>query len=301
MNQATHTAPLLRDVVRLYVRAQRAHAACDDGASTVQCHVMTELLRQQGLSQQTLVARLGLDKAWISRAVDALVAQGAVSKQTSARDRRSVTLTLTELGRARAGALEQAVNSHAHSVLERIPAANHAQLHQALQLLQQALSGAHGCAGGAQNVELTLRPAEPHDWPAIDALLRQAGLPLDGAREQLGLFLIGQLGAEPVCAGALELYGNAALLRSVVVKPQLQGRHYGKQLIGQLLQLAIQRGATELYLLTTSAQAYFSALGFAAIGRDAVAASVQQSQQFHGACPASATAMRLRLDAPAPI
>lgn len=62
-------APLIREIVRLYVRAQRKQAHCGDGASTVQCHVLTELMREEGMGQQALAQRLGLDKGWISRRV----------------------------------------------------------------------------------------------------------------------------------------------------------------------------------------------------------------------------------------
>ncbi len=133
--------PLLREVARLYVRAQRTQVACCDGASNVQCHVLTELLRADGLTQRALVERLNLDKGWISRAVDALVADGAVDKRQSERDRRSVNLSLTAAGRARAGKLERQLNGHAAALLDAIPAEHHAQVQQSLHLLLQALQG----------------------------------------------------------------------------------------------------------------------------------------------------------------
>lgn len=84
------TALLLREVVRIFSRSQRINASCTDGASTVQCHVLNELLRNPGITQQHLVEKLGLDKSWISRAIDGLVKTGAVTKQVSQHDRRNV-------------------------------------------------------------------------------------------------------------------------------------------------------------------------------------------------------------------
>ncbi len=139
MPAPTSLGSLIRDVARLYVRAQRAQAACRDGASTVQCHVLTELFRQDGLTQQALVQRLGLDKAWLSRAVDALVGDGAVVKKPSPKDRRSTNLSLTRRGRARAEKLEQGLNGHASQLMAAIPQERHAQIQESLQLLLQAL------------------------------------------------------------------------------------------------------------------------------------------------------------------
>lgn len=86
---------LVREVSRLFVRSQRAQTSCVDGASNVQCHVLTELLRVDGITQQALVERLSLDKAWISRALESLVSDGVVSKLPNEQDKRSVQLSLT--------------------------------------------------------------------------------------------------------------------------------------------------------------------------------------------------------------
>lgn len=130
---------LVREVSRLFVRSQRAQTSCVDGASNVQCHVLTELLRADGITQQALVERLSLDKAWISRAVESLVSDGVVSKLPNEQDKRSVQLSLTALGRVRAEKLENALNAHAAQVFNLIPADKHAQLEESLQILIDAL------------------------------------------------------------------------------------------------------------------------------------------------------------------
>jgi DNA-binding MarR family transcriptional regulator len=130
---------LVREVSRLFVRSQRAQTACVDGASNVQCHVLTELLRVDGITQQALAERLSLDKAWISRAVESLVSDGVVSKLPSDLDKRSVKLSLTPLGRVRAEKLESALNSHAAQVFNLIPQDKHALLEESLNILITAL------------------------------------------------------------------------------------------------------------------------------------------------------------------
>lgn len=293
---------LLRDVARLYMRAQRSQVACCDDASTVQCHVLTELLRADGLTQRALVERLNLDKGWISRAVDALVAEGAVDKRQSERDRRSVNLSLTAAGRARAGKLERQLNSHAAALLDAIPAGHHAQVQQSLDLLLQALQGdtaqprqdPRACSAAANT--LVLRPASAADWPAIGALLRRAALPLDGAREHLDDYLVGTVAGDIVCAGGLEVYGADALLRSVVVAPQCRGMGHGAALMASLMQLAKERGVAHLFLLTTTAADYFDGFGFAPASNDEVPQAMRRSREFQGACPASATLLAARVD-----
>lgn len=131
---------LVREVSRLFVRSQRAQTSCVDGASNVQCHVLTELLRVDGITQQALAERLSLDKAWISRAVDSLVGDGVVSKLPHDLDKRSVQLSLTPLGRVRAEKLEQTLNAHAAQVFESIPAEKHAQIMDSLAILFEALN-----------------------------------------------------------------------------------------------------------------------------------------------------------------
>lgn len=132
-------ALMVRELSRLFVRSQRAQSASVDGASNVQCHVLTELLRVDGLTQQALAERLSLDKAWISRAVESLVSDGVVQKSPHESDGRSMKLSLTALGRIRAEKLEQTLNAHAIRMFEHIPTAQHAQIHDALAILIEAL------------------------------------------------------------------------------------------------------------------------------------------------------------------
>lgn len=286
-------ADLVREVVRLFARAQRKQARCGDGASTVQCHVLTELIRQEEIPQRVLVDRLGLDKGWISRAVDTLVTEGSISKQASQQDRRSVMLSLTPAGRSRAQKLEQELNDHAAQLFAHVPHDHHAQVQESLQLLLNALSGRSSCRSECGGV--VLRPATSQDWKKIKHLLLVAGLPLDGAQEHLAHFVVGETDGQLICAGGLEVYGGDALLRSVVVADGSRGKGLGKQLLEWLAQQAAALGVTSLYLLTTNAASYFSTMGFLAAARDRIPEPLTRSLQFQGACPASAIAMTMRI------
>jgi amino-acid N-acetyltransferase len=138
------------------------------------------------------------------------------------------------------------------------------------------------------------RGASADDWPAVERLLSSAGLPLAGAREHLDHFVVAeQDGAIVGCAGA-EIYGDAALFRSLAVGAALRGQGIGRALTARTIAALEARGVREVALLTLDAQEFFAAQGFEIVTRDRLAPALQASEEFKGACPASATAMVLR-------
>lgn len=98
-------------------------------------------------------------------------------------------------------------------------------------------------------------------------------------------------------SAALELYGPAALLRSVAVRRDLRGTGLGRRLTEAALGLSRELGIEETYLLTETADRFFPRFGFRLVPRSEVPASVQRSVEFTSACPASARAMVLYLRA----
>lgn len=133
------------------------------------------------------------------------------------------------------------------------------------------------------------------DWANIEALLTEARLPLDGAREALPDFLIAVRGETLVGAAALERYGMVALLRSVAVRPEARGTRLGQKMVTQLLEEAHREGVQQVVLLTTTAADYFPRFGFRALPRADVPVAAQESLEFREACPDSAVAMLLDL------
>ncbi|GAB3257392.1 bifunctional helix-turn-helix transcriptional regulator/GNAT family N-acetyltransferase [Chitinimonas naiadis] len=302
MHSPPSAGELLREVARIYVREQRTQAACRDGASTVQCHVMTELLRQERLTQQALVIQLDLDKGWISRAVEALVLDGTVIKRPNIDDRRSAWLSLSPAGRLRARRLNTELNAHADQVLAKVPAAQHGVIRESLALLLQSLQTGLGQAerdGAAQDAQidyvagqpLEIRAAQVTDWPEILALLSAAGLPLEGAEAHREQYRVATQGSGLLAVGGLEIYGRSALLRSLAVVPRAQGTGLGQRMLESLIEQASSQGVGKLYLLTTSADGYFVRYGFTAVPRKAVPGPVRVSAEFQGACPATAIVM----------
>jgi amino-acid N-acetyltransferase len=140
-----------------------------------------------------------------------------------------------------------------------------------------------------------IRSAEPNDRPSVEALLIEAGLPTDGVDEHFASFLVADEGGKIRGAAGIEWYGTDALLRSVVVAHDAKGTGVGSRLTRRAIDDARARGARRLYLLTTTAEAFFPRFGFESTTREDVPEHVRVSREFQGACPASATVMRCEL------
>lgn len=146
----------------------------------------------------------------------------------------------------------------------------------------------------AYNIE----PAQQADLTAILKLLSASGLPQQGLSDHLGTAVVARAGQQVVGCAALELYGSAALLRSVAVTSANRGRGVGQHLTLAAVALARTRGVTHVYLLTETAPQFFPKFGFRPVERAQVPLAVQSSPEFTSLCPASALAMELRLEAP---
>lgn len=138
----------------------------------------------------------------------------------------------------------------------------------------------------------TLRASRPDDLAAIERLLADAALPLDGVAAALDHFTVAEHDGALVGVAGLEPCGAHALLRSVAVRDAWRAHGVGRALVERTLADADARGIPALYLLTTTADAYFPRFGFAVVPRDAVPADVRATAEFRETCPASATVMR---------
>jgi amino-acid N-acetyltransferase len=144
-------------------------------------------------------------------------------------------------------------------------------------------------------MNLSITPAMADDAVAIADLLGASALPLDGALACLDSAVVARADGRVVGCAALELYGPDALLRSVAVDEGLRSRGLGRRLTTAALDVASEAGASTVYLLTTTAEAFFHDLGFERVAREAVPAAVRGSVEFTSACPASAAVMRRQI------
>jgi amino-acid N-acetyltransferase len=128
------------------------------------------------------------------------------------------------------------------------------------------------------------------------ALLRSADLPTDDLElANLEHFFFAGDATDPVGLVGVELFGADALLRSLVVRPQARTAGLGSHLVTHAEDYARARGVRSMYLLTTTAEAFFRARGYSPAQRQEAPASIQATREFAGLCPASSAFMIKRL------
>lgn len=147
----------------------------------------------------------------------------------------------------------------------------------------------------AQHNQVTIRAAKPEELDTVVKLLHATGLPDDGLAAHIENVLVAENTPEIVGSAGLELYGNLALLRSIAVRPSMQGCGLGQRLTRAALDTARQHGVERVFLLTDTAREFFSRFGFETISRDNVPSAVKQSVEFISACPETALVMVAKL------
>ena len=122
------------------------------------------------------------------------------------------------------------------------------------------------------------------DAPELAAALLAAGLPVDDLLEDGPLFYRFARNGEPVAYGGLELHGEHALIRSLVVLPDHRGNGIGRATTDRLLRHALEAGARHAFLLTNSAASFFEASGFKRIERAAAPTTLLATRQAKSIC-----------------
>lgn len=142
-----------------------------------------------------------------------------------------------------------------------------------------------------------IEPKRSQDGRHIVELLRQAALDSDDL--EAVDFLVMREAGQVVGAVGLQNADGAGLLRSLVVVPSLHRQGRGAALVAAVERLASRRGIDDVYLLTTTAAAFFALLDYLRIDRASAPPAVQLTSQFASLCPASAACMHKRLRVPA--
>jgi N-acetylglutamate synthase-like GNAT family acetyltransferase len=131
-------------------------------------------------------------------------------------------------------------------------------------------------------------PLRSDEIEAFRLALVEAGLPADDiAATEVQPFRF-ERNLKPVGYGALEVYGSAVLLRSIIVPTDARGEGVGRAITEWLLARAGALGAGRAFLFTTKARAYFEGIGFEVVDRSRAPQSIQTTRQAIGLCPTSA-------------
>ena len=144
------------------------------------------------------------------------------------------------------------------------------------------------------NTARAVETAGREDWPAIEALLRGAGLS-DAAVDEAAEWLVVHRDGRVAGTAGIETYGGAGLLRSVAVDPVAEGSGVGASLVAAAVDRARERGLSDLYLLTETAERWFPRFGFEPVARSGLPPEIAGCRQATEACASTAVAMRLRL------
>jgi len=146
----------------------------------------------------------------------------------------------------------------------------------------------------AMTDRLTISPR-----PSLEAalkLLAAARLPTDDlTAAHCDDFFHAGPAAAPTGLVGLEIYGDVALLRSLVVSPDRRGSGEGSELLKHAEDHARSRGVRSLYLLTTTAEDFFARHGYLRAARETAPDAIRATREFAGLCPASSAFMVRRL------
>lgn len=138
---------------------------------------------------------------------------------------------------------------------------------------------------------LTLKiAASEMEREQVIELLKQQDLPTTDIDEDKQLYLL--LDSERLIGTAgLEIFEDCALLRSVSVVKEEQGKGHGKFINRQIEHFAKESGIKCMYLLTNTARDFFTRLGYCNIKREEAPAAIKQTAEFASLCPSTAVLM----------
>jgi len=139
---------------------------------------------------------------------------------------------------------------------------------------------------------LRVRASRPADQAAVRELLTASKLPVADLDTATGLrFWVAEDNGRVIAAIGLEQHGSAVLLRSLVVSACQRNRGLGRELVATLEREARVAGAVLVVLLTESAEAFFTRLGYAVVDRRYAPEELKECAEFRSLCPASASCM----------
>ena len=144
-------------------------------------------------------------------------------------------------------------------------------------------------------MSMQIRKATQTDAARIIALLTANDLPTSDLAHCRPEFVVIEDGTELIGTAGVEVFGDAALVRSVAIARGRQKAGLGSSLLGELEHQASALGIRELVLLTQTAEPFFARHGYTRVERASVPQPIQATTEFRSLCPASAVCMSKRL------
>jgi amino-acid N-acetyltransferase len=128
------------------------------------------------------------------------------------------------------------------------------------------------------------------------ALLDEVDLPASDINPEtienfIGYYLTGEL----LSLGGIEIYKEHALLRSLATAASHRGEGLADKVVSALEDLASSSGASDIYLLTETAESYFNDRAYVGVSRNTAPTCITNTTQFRELCPGTAILMHKRL------
>jgi DNA-binding MarR family transcriptional regulator len=109
--------------------------------SVPQFRTLNFLYRKEGVSLSEVADHIGLTLPTMSMLVDGLVAKGLLDRREDLQDRRRMTLTLTEPGRARLESARRDTVAYLEERLRQLSASDRATITTAMRMLRELFTG----------------------------------------------------------------------------------------------------------------------------------------------------------------
>lgn len=143
---------------------------------------------------------------------------------------------------------------------------------------------------------IIIREAIKDDLKAIKSLLDNASLPVIDIKKHLLNFLVLEKSGKLIGTIGMEFYEDTALLRSLAIQKNYRNKGYGQEIYYALISKAKKMNVNSIYLLTETAEGFFSKEGFQKIAREQVPPSIKQTHEYSTLCPEGAICMVKRLN-----
>jgi len=135
-HEVLDVVPVVMRVIRSELRKYGAKEV-----SMPQFRTLSYVYGKRGVSLSEVADHIGLTLPTMSILVDGLVARGLMNRREDTEDRRRMTLTLTEGGRARLESARRATVAYLEERLRQLSASDRATITTAMRMLRELFTG----------------------------------------------------------------------------------------------------------------------------------------------------------------
>ena len=126
-------------------------------------------------------------------------------------------------------------------------------------------------------------------------MLKSENLCIDDLEDIPGILQVAIYEGKIIGGYGLEIFGDEALFRSLIVSEELRGMGLGIEIMKEAFNQSKNYEIKTLYLLTTTADKFFLRHGFKVIERNSVPESIGGTTEFISFCPDTAVCMNKNL------